>query len=85
MKPAAREMEVNFGAPPTVAEFLDSNAFVRVVVGPVGSGKSPAGAGAEAIARRHPPHQVRHHPQHLLPAPGHHPEDVRAMGARRAG
>jgi hypothetical protein len=31
---------VNFRPPPTVARFLSSNAFARVVKGPVGSGKS---------------------------------------------
>lgn len=33
-------VQVTYTAPPTVARFLDSNAFARVVVGPIGSGKS---------------------------------------------
>jgi len=33
-------VEVKYTAPPTLAAFLDSNAFVRCVMGPVGSGKS---------------------------------------------
>lgn len=43
-------MNVSYRAPPTVARFLRSNAFVRAVVGPVGSGKS-SGCVVE-IARR---------------------------------
>lgn len=31
---------VHYDAPPTLARFMDSDAFVRAVVGPVGSGKS---------------------------------------------
>lgn len=31
---------IHYDAPPCLSAFLDSNAFVRVVVGPVGSGKS---------------------------------------------
>lgn len=31
---------LNFTAPPTVAEFMRSDAFVRAILGPVGSGKS---------------------------------------------
>lgn len=33
---------VSYRAPPTLARFMRSNAFVRAVVGPVGSGKSSA-------------------------------------------
>lgn len=33
---------VRYDAPPTLSRFLDSDAFVRVVMGPVGSGKSSA-------------------------------------------
>jgi hypothetical protein len=32
--------DLTYNAPPTVSEFLDSDAFIRVIVGPVGSGKS---------------------------------------------
>lgn len=35
MKPA-----VQYDAPPTISDFMDSNQFVRVVRGPIGSGKS---------------------------------------------
>lgn len=31
---------VTYDAPPTLSRFLDSNAFVRAIIGPVGSGKS---------------------------------------------
>ncbi len=31
---------VTYNAPPTMARFMDSSAFVRAVVGPIGSGKS---------------------------------------------
>lgn len=34
------DIKIKYTAPPTVAKFLDSNAFVRLIVGPVGSGKS---------------------------------------------
>lgn len=34
------DVAINFAAPPTVADFMASNAFVRLIVGPVGSGKS---------------------------------------------
>lgn len=37
-----RHVEVNYTAPPTLSEFLDSNAFVRVIMGPLGAGKSSA-------------------------------------------
>jgi hypothetical protein len=37
--PAVR---IEYNAPPTLSAFLDSSAFVRVVEGPVGSGKSSA-------------------------------------------
>lgn len=33
---------INYDAPPTLSRFMDSSAFVRCVVGPVGSGKSSA-------------------------------------------
>lgn len=33
---------INYDAPPTLSRFLDSNAFVRCCIGPVGSGKSSA-------------------------------------------
>lgn len=36
----AQRPTVRYVAPPTVARFMDSNAFVRAIVGPVGSGKS---------------------------------------------
>lgn len=35
-------LSVDYDAPPTLSRFLDSNAFVRCVVGPIGSGKSSA-------------------------------------------
>lgn len=35
-------VRVKYDAPPTLSRFMDSNAFVRCVVGPVGSGKSSA-------------------------------------------
>lgn len=43
-------MNIDFNAPPTVSDFLDSNAFVRVIVGPVGSGKS-SGSVMEILRR----------------------------------
>src|SRR6187549_3435443 len=33
-------MGINYTAPPTVARFHQSDAFVRIVMGPVGSGKT---------------------------------------------
>jgi hypothetical protein len=33
---------INYDAPPTLSAFMDSSAFVRCVMGPVGSGKSSA-------------------------------------------
>ena len=33
-------MSINYDAPPTVSQFMLSDAFVRVIVGPVGSGKT---------------------------------------------
>lgn len=33
-------MSLNYTAPPTVARFMQSEAFVRVIIGPVGSGKT---------------------------------------------
>jgi hypothetical protein len=41
---------VRYDAPPTVSRFLDSDAFVRCVVGPVGSGKS-SGCVMEIVRR----------------------------------
>lgn len=41
---------LDYTAPPKVAEFLRSNAFVRAVVGPVGSGKS-SGCIVELVRR----------------------------------
>jgi hypothetical protein len=35
-------IRIRYDAPPTLGRFLDSNAFVRCVMGPVGSGKSSA-------------------------------------------
>jgi hypothetical protein len=32
--------EINYDAPPTVSEFMSSEAFVRFILGPVGSGKT---------------------------------------------
>lgn len=43
-------MNVTFEAPPVVSEFLDSDAFVRVIHGPVGSGKS-SGCVVEILRR----------------------------------
>jgi hypothetical protein len=34
------EISIKYDAPPTLSKFLDSNAFVRCCIGPVGSGKS---------------------------------------------
>jgi hypothetical protein len=36
------DVAVRYEAPPTLSDFLDSEDFVRVVVGPIGSGKSTA-------------------------------------------
>lgn len=47
MSPA---VAVNYDAPPTVRRFMNSCAFVRAVVGPVGSGKS-SGCIVEILAR----------------------------------
>lgn len=33
-------IRIDYDAPPTVSRFLDSDAFVRAIVGPIGSGKS---------------------------------------------
>jgi hypothetical protein len=35
-------MSINYKAPPTCAEFMKSDSFVRVLMGPVGSGKTTA-------------------------------------------
>lgn len=43
-------MSVTFRAPPTVARFMRSSAFVRAIVGPIGSGKS-SGCVMEIIRR----------------------------------
>ncbi len=43
-------ISVTYDAPPTVRQFMDSSAFVRAVVGPVGSGKS-SGCIVEILAR----------------------------------
>ncbi len=43
-------IDVTYDAPPTVRRFMDSGAFVRAVVGPVGSGKS-SGCLVEILAR----------------------------------
>ena len=42
--------ELVYNAPPTIAAFLDSDAFVRCVVGPIGSGKS-SGCVVEILRR----------------------------------
>lgn len=52
MTAAPRQIDVKFRAPPTLARMLRSNAFVRVAVGPVGSGKSSACV-FEIIRRAH--------------------------------
>lgn len=44
------QVAVTYDAPPTVRRFMDSGAFVRAVVGPVGSGKS-SGCIVEILAR----------------------------------
>src|SRR5262245_52907378 len=33
-------MDINYHAPPTVSEFMNSDAFFRLIAGPVGSGKT---------------------------------------------
>jgi hypothetical protein len=43
-------VSIDYDAPPTVRRFMDSSAFVRAVVGPVGSGKS-SGCIMEILAR----------------------------------
>ena len=43
-------MQIEYVAPPTVSAFLDSNDFVRVIHGPVGSGKS-SGCVVEILRR----------------------------------
>lgn len=43
-------MSVNFTAPPTVSSFMLSDAFVRIIMGPVGSGKT-TGALMEILRR----------------------------------
>jgi hypothetical protein len=43
-------LAINYDAPPTMRRFLRSNAFVRAVVGPVGSGKS-SGCVVEILRR----------------------------------
>lgn len=39
-EPGTMDVEVNYASPPTIGRFQDSDAFVRAVVGPIGSGKS---------------------------------------------
>ncbi len=41
---------IDYDAPPTVGRFLESDAFVRTIVGPIGSGKS-SGCNIEFIKR----------------------------------
>lgn len=43
-------MQLNYKAPPTVARFLQSNAEIRVIMGPQGSGKS-SGSCIETLRR----------------------------------
>ncbi len=43
-------LDVNYSAPPTLSGFMDSNAFVRVIRGPIGSGKS-SGCDIEILQR----------------------------------
>jgi hypothetical protein len=38
----AEPVRIRYVAPPTVSRFLDSDSFIRCIVGPVGSGKSSA-------------------------------------------
>jgi hypothetical protein len=42
--------EINFDAPPTIGRFMDSEAFARFIIGPVGSGKT-TGAIFELLKR----------------------------------
>lgn len=35
-------MSIHYDAPPTCADFMNSDAFVRIIMGPVGSGKTTA-------------------------------------------
>jgi hypothetical protein len=44
------ELRIDYSAPPTVADFLASCAFCRLIVGPVGSGKS-SGCNMEFLRR----------------------------------
>jgi hypothetical protein len=44
------EINVNFEAPPTVWEFMSADEFIRLIVGPVGSGKS-SGCCLEGLKR----------------------------------
>lgn len=43
-------MDLNYTAPPTIANFMLSDAFVRIIMGPVGSGKT-TGALMELLRR----------------------------------
>ncbi len=43
-------LAIKYDAPDTLSSFMDSNAFVRVIVGPIGSGKS-SGCIMEILAR----------------------------------
>ena len=47
---ALKSLDLDFSTSPTVWEFLNSNSFVRGLIGPVGSGKSYASA-AEIMIR----------------------------------
>lgn len=44
------EININYDAPPTVGDFMGSDEFVRLIVGPFGSGKS-SGCCMEALRR----------------------------------
>jgi hypothetical protein len=56
-------LDVTYLAPPTLGRFLASDAFVRMVLGPVGSGKSSA-CNVETLRRAqeqgHGPDGMRH-------------------------
>src|SRR5512138_2309938 len=44
------KMSIEYTAPPTVAQFMKSDAFGRIIAGPVGSGKT-TGAVLECLRR----------------------------------
>ena len=56
-------MSINYTAPTTCAEFMNSPAFIRIIMGPIGSGKTTAlimeilrrAIEQAAGRRRHPP------------------------------